>query len=138
MPRLLLVEDNVDLGEVTAEFLRVAGPLEVRIAESGEEALAIARAFQPEIILCDIRLTDMSGLDVARALRANPDTRHALIALHSAMSDIELRALESEIDADEVDLSLAKPLTQRKIDSLLAALEATRESARSQRDRKAR
>ena len=134
-PRLLLVEDNADLAEATAEFLRAAG-LEVRIVESGEEALAMARAFQPEIILCDMRLTDMSGLDVARALRANPDTKHALFALHSVMSDVEIRALGRQIDADEVNLFLSKPLTQQKLDSLLAALEVTRESARSQRSRR--
>jgi CheY-like chemotaxis protein len=135
-PRLLLVEDNADLAEVTAEFLRVAG-LEVRIVESGEEALVMARAFQPEIILCDMRLTGMSGLHVARAFRATPDTRHTLFALHSAMSDVELRALEREIDADEVGLCLSKPLTLQKLDRLLAALEVMRESAPSKRNRRA-
>jgi CheY-like chemotaxis protein len=135
-PRLLLVEDNADLAEATAEFLGYAG-LKVRIVESGKEALAMARAFQPEIILCDMRLTDMSGLDVARALRANPDTRQALFALHSVMSDMELRALERQIDADEVNLFLSKPLTQQKLDSLLAALEVMRESARTQPNRRA-
>jgi CheY-like chemotaxis protein len=135
-PRLLIVEDNADLADVMAEFIGDAG-LEVRIAESGEEALAMARAFQPEIILCDMRLPDMSGQDVARVLRANPDRRHALFALHSAMSDVEMRALEREIGADEVNLFVSKPLTQQKLDSLLAALEVMRESARSQRNRRA-
>jgi CheY-like chemotaxis protein len=78
----------------------------------------------------------MSGLDVARALRANPDTRHAVIALHSAMSDVELRAIQRGISADEVDLFLSKPLTQQKVDNLLAALEVRRESAPSQRNRR--
>jgi CheY-like chemotaxis protein len=135
-PRLLIVEDNADLADVMAEFVGDAG-LEVRIAESGEEALAMARAFQPEIILCDMRLPDMSGLDVARALRANPETRQALFALHSAMPDVELRALKREIGGDEVNLFVSKPLTQQKVDNLLAALEVMRESARSQRNRRA-
>jgi CheY-like chemotaxis protein len=135
-PRLLLVEDNALLAEITAEFLSDAG-LEVRIVESGEEALAMARVFQPEIILCDMGLPDMSGLDVARALRANPNTNYAVFALHSAISDVELRALEREIDADEVNLFLSKPLTQQKLDRLLSALEVMRESTRSQRNRRA-
>jgi response regulator RpfG family c-di-GMP phosphodiesterase len=79
----------------------------------------------------------MSGQDIARVLRANPDRRHALFALHSAMSDVEMRALEREIDADGVNLFVSKPLTQQKLDSLLAALEVMRESARSQRNRRA-
>jgi CheY-like chemotaxis protein len=135
-PRLLLVEDNVLLAEITAEFLGDAG-LEVRIVESGEEALAMAGVFKPEIILCDMRLPDMSGLDVARALRANPNTKYAVFALHSAISDVELRALQREINADEVNLFLSKPLTQQKLDSLLSALEVMRKSARSQRNRRA-
>jgi CheY-like chemotaxis protein len=135
-PRLLLVEDNAPLAEITAEFLGDAG-LEVRIVESGEEALAMAGVFQPEIILCDMRLPDMSGLDVARALRANPNTKYAVFALHSAISDVELRALQRELNADEVNLFLSKPLTQQKLDSLLSALEVMRESARSQRNRRA-
>jgi CheY-like chemotaxis protein len=135
-PRLLLVEDSAEFAEATAEFLSAVG-LEVRIVESGEEALATARVFQPEIILCDRRLPDMSGLDVARALRANPNTKYAVFALHSAISDVELRALEREIDADEVNLFLSKPLTQQKLDSLLSALEVNRESTRSQRNRRA-
>jgi CheY-like chemotaxis protein len=130
-PRLLLIEDNAPLAEITAEFLRDAG-LAVRIVESGEEALAMAGVFQPEIILCDLCLPDMSGLDVARALRANPDTRHTLFALHSGMSDMDLRALQREIDADEVNFFLSKPLTQQKLDSLFAALDVVRQSARSQ------
>jgi CheY-like chemotaxis protein len=134
-PRLLLVEDNAALAYATAEFLLEAG-LEVRIAESGEEALALVRVFQPEIILCDMRLTDMSGLDVARVLRANPDTSNTLFALHSAISDLELRALERGTDAEDVDLFLSKPLTQQKIDSLIAALNVIRESRRSQDNRR--
>jgi CheY-like chemotaxis protein len=134
-PRLLLVEDNVPLAEVTAEFLRGQG-LEVRIVESGEEALAIARVFQPEIILCDIQLPDMSGLDVARALRTNPNTRRTLFALHSAMSEVELRAIKRAFDV-EVNFVVSKPLTLQKLDSLLAALEVMRKSTHSQSNRTA-
>jgi CheY-like chemotaxis protein len=79
----------------------------------------------------------MSGLDVARALRANPETRQALFALHSAMSDVEFRALKREIGGDDADLFVSKPLTQQKVDSLLDALEVMQESARSQRNRRA-
>jgi CheY-like chemotaxis protein len=133
--RLLLVEDNAALAEVTAEFLRAAG-LEVRNVESGKEALEMAEVFQPEIILCDMHLPDMLGLDVARAVRANPDTRHALFALHSATSEVELRTLKREIGVD-VDFFLSKPITPQKLDSLLAALKLMRKSTRSQSNRTA-
>jgi CheY-like chemotaxis protein len=122
--RLLLVEDYSPLAEAIAELLRNAG-LTVRIAESGQEALRAAIAFRPEIVLFDLSLPDMSGLDVARALRSNPDTKDALLAMHTAMSDIDIRTFQSKIPSDVVNLFLSKPLTEEKVASLLAGLAAT-------------
>jgi len=120
--RLLLIEDHAGLAEATAEFLRSEG-LEVRIAESGEEALETAGVFQPEIVLCDLSLPDMSGLDVARALRANPDTKDAVMALYSAMAESDVRTLERQVNPNEVNLFLSKPLTEDKLNKLLAGLD---------------
>ena len=120
--RLLLIEDHAGLAEATAEYLRSEG-LEVRIAESGEEALETAGVFQPEIVLCDLSLPDMSGLDVARALRANPDTKDAVMALYSAMAESDVRTLERQVNPNEVNLFLSKPLTEDKLNKLLAGLD---------------
>jgi len=120
--RLLLIEDHAGLAEATAEYLRSEG-LEVRIAESGEEALETAGVFQPEIVLCDLSLPDMSGLDVARALRANPDTKDAVMALYSAMAESDVRTLERQVNPNEVNLFLSKPLTEDKLNQLLAGLD---------------
>jgi len=127
--RVLLVEDNDLLAEVTADFMRAAG-VEVRRAESGEEALQTAIVFRPDIVLCDLSLPGMSGLDVVRALRASPHTKHARLALYTAMSDIELRVIERQMRADVVDFFLAKPLTPEKLNELLGAQE-TLQSTRS-------
>ena len=70
--RVLLVEDHEPLAEATAEFIRDKG-LEVQIASNGREALEMAASFHPEIVLCDMRLPDMPGYEVAQALRALPD-----------------------------------------------------------------
>src|SRR5690348_12760538 len=85
--RLLLVEDYAPLAEATAEFLRNE-TLTVRIAKSGKEALLAAIEFRPQIVLFDLNLPDMSGLDVARALRSNADTKDALLVMHTALSRI--------------------------------------------------
>jgi CheY-like chemotaxis protein len=121
--RLLLVEDHAALAEVTAEFLRELG-LEVQIAKSGEQALEKAVAFLPDIVLCDMRLPDMSGLDVAGALRANPKTKGVLIALHTAMDNVDIHLLERETHAKAVNLFLSKPITEEKLERLLAELAA--------------
>jgi CheY-like chemotaxis protein len=125
-PRVLLIEDHAALAEATAEFLRSIG-LEVRIASSGHEALKSAAAFKPEIVLCDMHLPDMHGLDVLRAMRISPATKDALLAIHTAKSDMEIRMFE-RMQRPEVNLVLSKPLTMEKLDRLLAEREALRES----------
>jgi len=118
--RLLLVEDHVALAEATAEFIQNAG-LEVRIARSGEQALLTAAVFQPDIILCDLRLPDMSGIDLARALRATASAKNALIALHSAISDVDLKTLKTQSNAG-INSFISKPITEEKLNALLAEL----------------
>jgi CheY-like chemotaxis protein len=117
----LLIEDHSELAEVTAEILCSDG-MDVRIASSGQEALETATVFRPEIILCDLFLPDMSGLDLARALRSKPETRDAVIGLHTALPARELSELEDQANATEVDLFLTKPLTGEKVDKLFARL----------------
>jgi CheY-like chemotaxis protein len=124
--RLLLIEDHAPLAEATAEFMRVMG-LDVRIASSGEEALHIAAVFQPEIVLCDLSLPDMPGLHLVETLRRAPGTSDALIAIHTAMSEGDLGALQ-EHARGSVDLCLSKPLTPGKLAALLAGLETRTQS----------
>src|SRR5215510_14239938 len=93
--RVLLIEDHAELAEATAEFMRSEG-LEVLIASTGHSGLEMAEAFRPEIVLCDISLPDMTGLDVARALRARPGTKNVLIAMHTALGERDLRTFERE------------------------------------------
>ena len=68
---LLYVEDNDDAREVMAEILRLSGYQVIAVA-NGADALAAASARRPDAIVLDIGLPDMSGYDVARALRNDP------------------------------------------------------------------
>jgi CheY-like chemotaxis protein len=115
--RVLIVEDHAILAEATAEFLQNYG-LEVRIASTGNEAIEVASAFLPEIVLCDMRLPDMGGADVARALRALPGLENIVIAIHTAWEESQLRATGVEMDA--VDLILSKPIDAKKLETLLS------------------
>ena len=127
-PRVLLVEDHASLAQATAEFLKAYG-LDVRIANSGEEALDAAAEFRPEIVVCDMRLPDLSGLEVARMLRARGETSNAVLAISTALSDGELQFLGGNTHWADVDLFLPKPLTEAGIRTLLAA-SATRQNHR--------
>ena len=120
--RVLLIEDHAELAEATAEFMR-SQRLEVLLASTGGTGLQMAKECQPDIVLCDIRLPDMTGLEVARALRAIPETKDALIAIHTALSESDLRTFELEADT-AVNLFLSKPLTPEKLDKILTQLKA--------------
>lgn len=124
--RLLLVEDNELLAEATAEFLRGAG-LEVRVAETGREALTLVLEFRPEIVLCDLRLPDMAGFDVARALRKDSATRNVLFVIHTAFRATDF----DDAGVPDVDLFLSKPMDEEKLEKLLRLKAQTIEDAGS-------
>ena len=120
LARLLLVEDHTGFATATAEFLCLSG-MEVQIAECGDRALKMAAAFRPQIVLCDLSLPDMSGIDVVRQLRADPVTQNAVFAVFTAMGDADIDVFE-ETFAHDVDLFLSKPITVNKVNELFDRL----------------
>ena len=120
--RLLLVEDHACLAEATQEFLQSEG-LEVRCASTGREALDVAVAFQPDIVVCDLNLPDISGLDVLSALQKNPAVGPVLRVIHTAFQT----AREYCIDAPEADLFMSKPIDHEKLAILRSELNRVRE-----------
>jgi two-component system, cell cycle response regulator DivK len=72
-PLVLIVDDNGQNARLARDVLRAAG-LRTIEAVSGADALAQARETQPAVILMDIRLPDMDGVDVARQLKADART----------------------------------------------------------------
>jgi two-component system CheB/CheR fusion protein len=116
--RLLIVEDNVDAARTLQEALSMEG-YEVVAVHSGAEALEAIKTFTPEVVLCDIGLPDMDGHDVARELRANPQTASAiLIALTGYASPED----KQQATSAGFDLHLAKPLKISGLEQILAKL----------------
>jgi CheY-like chemotaxis protein/two-component sensor histidine kinase len=76
--RVLVVDDNVDAAESTAAFLRLEGH-EVKTVSDGNEALSSVRVFAPHVVVLDIGLPGLDGYAVARRLREQGDTSHALL-----------------------------------------------------------
>lgn len=85
LPLVLIVDDNDKNLKLARDVLRAAG-LRTLEAASGGEAIALAAEQLPDVILLDLRLPDMDGIDVARELRAGERTARipvvALSALH--------------------------------------------------------
>ena len=95
-PLVLIVDDAADNREAYVEYLRFRG-FATREAASGGQALDIALKERPDVVLLDIRLPDMNGLEVSRRVRATASLRHTKVIAVSACvlpSDVS-QALES-------------------------------------------
>jgi DNA-binding NarL/FixJ family response regulator len=83
--RVLVVDDHPSFRRLATKLLRAAGFDVVGEAEDGASALAAARRLQPELVLLDVLLPDMSGLTVAEALAGeSPHRRVVLVSSRSA------------------------------------------------------
>ncbi|WP_339503435.1 two-component system response regulator [Pseudomonas silesiensis] len=93
-PVLLVVDDQIT--DLKALSTAVCDLAEIYIAQSGQEALEIARQCRPDVVLLDIEMPGMNGLDVCRALKSDPELLDAAVIFVSAHTqpDDELLALE--------------------------------------------
>ena len=91
MSRILVVDDSRDVSEVIAMGLRVNGH-EVALAHNGAKALALLQESQPDLILLDLMMPDMTGHEVAAAIREMPSAAHVPIIFVSARDEPEERA----------------------------------------------
>ena len=115
--RVLVVDDNPDIRESTSMMLTMIGH-EVKSAASGHEALEAAAQFQPDAILLDIGLPDLSGYEVTRQLRQMAHVASARIIAVSGYDTPEAR--DRALDAG-FDFHVAKPVTLSDLESLLHA-----------------
>lgn len=129
--RILLVEDSRTQAFLTRAVLQSAHHV-VQISATGQAALADVLTFQPDLILLDMHLPDFSGREVARMLKANPDTRAIpIIFLTGVFKDVAdiISGLE-----DGADDYLIKPVQGEelvaRVNAALRARQTQRELAR--------
>ena len=123
--RVLVVDDNVDSAEAMTASLRIEGH-HADLAFDGETAIAKAKNSRPDAVLLDIGLPGLSGLEVARALRVLPETRHALLIALSGYGQKEDR--QRSLDAG-LDHHLTKPVDPRALSALLISLQSAKHQA---------
>src|SRR5437899_582418 len=120
-PRILIVDDNLtNLKLVT--FLLGKGDYELRTAVNAEQALALVRSFKPRMILLDLQLPDIDGLELTRRLKADDETRATLIV---AVTAYAMKGDEEKARAVGVDGYITKPIEpesfRRAVASYLAS-----------------
>jgi diguanylate cyclase (GGDEF)-like protein len=115
---VLVVDDDPDKRMLLTVALQMAG-YEVRTANDGEEGLQAVESFQPDLIITDVMMPKMDGYELARRVRANPQTRFLPIiiqtAARSGAEDIrrgsEVGALGYITDPTDIDMLLARART---------------------------
>lgn len=111
--RVLVVEDSLDAADSVATMLKQWGH-ECRVCSGGNEALALAPYFKPNVVLIDIGLPDIDGWELARRLPGGP----LLIA-------VTARGEEADFERSQevgIRYHLVKPAFQRQLRDLLARL----------------
>ena len=117
--RVLLVDDNRDAADSMAILLRLNG-YEVRTAYDGQTALVLAGLQAPDVVICDISMPDMSGLELARRLRQDLGLRDSLLVALSGYAQEEDRHRSQKAG---FNAHLAKPVSLESLKALLTSNE---------------
>ena len=124
----ILIVDDLATNRIILKVKLNAACHETLQASSGAQALELARSEQPKMILLDMMLPDISGIDVCRRLRGDPATQHIPVVIITASGDRASRLHALEAGADEF---LTKPLNEvillARIRSLMRARETEAE-----------
>lgn len=123
---ILLVEDMVDARELYADYLTYAG-FSVVTAINGHEALGLARLLRPDLILMDIRLPGMDGLEATADIKSDPQLAHIPVVAITADSSSEIGERARRAGCSGVIMKPVLPdEVARKIAHVLAAAQAHR------------
>ncbi len=125
--RILVVDDNVDAAVSVVKLLKLWGH-DVQTAFSGPEALEMAPKFRPQIVLLDIGMPGMSGYEVARQLRAQPEFQSLVITALTGYGQAEDRRRSQEAGFNH---HLTKPPDPFALAALLTSPESFGETSRA-------
>ncbi|HEV8324102.1 MAG TPA: response regulator [Myxococcota bacterium] len=114
---LLVVDDNPANLKLLRLTLQLEG-FEVRTAEDAEEALRVLASFRPRLILMDLQLPGMDGLDLTRRLKADPATRDVIIL---AVTAYAMKGDDEKARAAGCDGYVTKPIDTQTLTALVAA-----------------
>lgn len=110
--RVLVVEDELDIAELIRHTLERGGEMAVDVAASGEAALQAVAVDTPDVILLDLSLPALGGLDVCRLLRTRPNTARVPIIMLTARASESDRVTGLDAGADDY---VTKPFSPREL-----------------------
>jgi two-component system alkaline phosphatase synthesis response regulator PhoP len=116
--KILIADDEPDILEFVTYNLIKEG-YQVSTARNGSEAISMAKKVQPHLILLDIMMPELDGVEVCRELRANPDFNNTIIAFLTARSEDYSQIVGFDVGGDDY---ITKPIRPRVLLSRIAAL----------------
>jgi DNA-binding response OmpR family regulator len=116
--RILVADDDASLQRLIFHTLKLEG-YEVISAHDGKEALEIANRDHPDLIILDIMMPHINGIDVCRILREQPSTATLPIILLSGLTEVQEKVLGLKAGADEY---ITKPIDLRELAARVDAL----------------
>lgn len=115
---ILIVDDDIDVAETVARTLQRAG-FETMISYRGSDALQMAHDRHPDLVVLDIRMPGMDGIEVCRLLRATPSLSRVPVLFLSAKGEVTDRLEGFEAGADDY---IVKPFDLRELELRVKAL----------------
>ncbi len=108
---ILMVEDDEDIAELVAYNLERQG-WNTQLVHNGSDGLEAIRAALPDLVILDIMLPGMNGLDVYRAMKASPMTEHIPVLFLTARAQLEDRLTGLQLGADDY---ITKPFSIKEL-----------------------
>lgn len=116
--KILLVDDEPDILEIVGYNLKNEG-YQVFTASSGKEGVAIAKEVKPDLILLDVMMPEMDGIEACEQIRKTPGLEHTIIAFLTARGEDYSQVAGFEVGADDY---ITKPVKPKVLTSRLKAL----------------
>lgn len=116
--KILLVDDDPDIREIIS-FNLIKEGYNVEIAENGVQGVEMSLKFKPDIIILDVMMPDMDGMEACESIRSNPETKDILIAFLSARGEDYSQVAGFDAGADDY---ITKPIRPKVLISRIKAL----------------
>ena len=115
MVKILIIEDHKDLRDDVIEMLHLEG-YEAYGAEDGQDGISVAKEQIPDLIVCDIMMPGMNGIQVLTEIRKDPSFRTTPVVMLTAQGDTNLIMQAQELNATDF---MTKPFEVKEILALI-------------------
>lgn len=122
-PRILIIDDEPTIGELLRRFFEGTGDYLVECQTDPRVAMTQAHTFKPDVLILDVHMPDVNGLEVAREIRSKPWLRHRPIIFYTGMPESKLDCYKAGKDGPTVFVTKGSSLgeLQRSVEKLIAS-----------------